>query len=285
MVRETIKEVLYRAQKGLKENNIESYYIDSLILLCFVLNCDKAYLTIYCNNYLNKKQIEKYFKLISLRKKNMPVKYITGICEFMSLDFYVNRNVLIPRPDTEILVEEAIKKINGDIRVKILDLCCGSGCIGISICHYLKNADCLMYDISRRALKVAKKNIIKHNLNERIKLKKGNVLSLKIKDRFDLIVSNPPYINERDYYNLEDDVKLYEPKIALLSEYDEFKFYRAIINNFSDNLKSGGYLLFEVSYNQSEYISQVIIESKNFKDIEIIKDLNGIDRVLIAKKI
>jgi len=276
----TISEALSYGCEQLKISNIESFLSDSLILLCHTLSCDKTYLIVNKNQAVSPEDFLKYSEYIKLRKENMPVKYITGICEFMSLDFIVNKHVLIPRTDTEILVEEVLKRNESSKKLKILDLCCGSGCIGISLAHYFKNSIVTLVDISEEALKVTEQNISKHNLSHRVSALKRDILSQGVDGSFDIIVSNPPYINDEDYERLEPDVKLYEPKGALLSEKDEYKFYKRIIDDFSPLLEENGQMYLEMGYNQSAFLEKYMRKSNKFSNIEIIKDFGGINRVL-----
>lgn len=280
----TISQALSFGKEQLDAVNIESSYTDSLILLCYALGYSKTDILIHKNDLISEESLKAYLSLINQRKKHMPVKYLTGICEFMSLDFVVNQNVLIPRPDTEILVESVIERFKDSKNIEILDLCCGSGCIGISLSYYIKDSFVTMADISDGALKIAKENIKKHSLENRINLKKLDVLSELPEGKFDIIVSNPPYINEEDYENLEDDVKLHEPEIALVSRDDEYKFYKRIIDCYYNSLKDNGEMYLEMGYNQSEFLYEYAKKSGKYKDINIIKDLSGINRVLHLKK-
>lgn len=280
----TISEALSFGNEQLKNADIESFILDSLILLCHALNCDKQYLIIHKNDLIKEADFKTYKDYIEKRKKNMPVKYITGVCEFMSLDFIIDQNVLIPRPDTEILVEKVISDFSTREGLKVLDLCCGSGCIGVSLASYLKGAFVTMADISKPALEISKKNILKHNLKDNIKLLNVDILNEKIEGKFDIITSNPPYINEEDYERLDDNVKLYEPEIALVSRDDEYKFYKRIICEYYKNLNIDGRMYLEMGYNQSEYLYNYAISLNKYKKVEIIKDLNGIDRVLCLIK-
>lgn len=277
----TVFSLLKYGENILKNHNIESSYTDSLILLCHLLKCDKTKLLIDKNKEVSDDIYNKYKLLIDKRKNKMPVKYITNNCEFMSLDFYVDNNVLIPRPDTEILVEETIK-LSGN-SPKILDLCCGSGCIGISLAHYIKNSTVNMVDISKNALNVANRNIENHNLKSRVSASYMDILNDKADNMYDIIVSNPPYISEYDYNLLEKDVKEYEPEIALISKDDEYKFYKRIITVFSENLNPNGIMLLEMGYNQSDFLLKFANETNLFKEIYSVKDFGGIERVLVLK--
>lgn len=280
----TIYDALIYGKEKLEKSGVESFLADSKILLCYVLNCEKNYLIVHKNDELNKEQAEKYIELIEKRSKKFPVKYITGICEFYSLDFIVNKNVLIPRPETEFIVDRALAEMESLKSLKILDLCCGSGCIGITLCKKTKESQVTLVDISDEALGVAKKNVEKHKIENSAHIIKKDILIEEISGTFDLIVSNPPYINEKDYESLEDDVKLYEPEIALISPVDEYKFYKRIIDVYSKNLLQNGIMLLEMGYNQWEFLYNYAKKSEIFKSIEIIKDYSGINRILYLKK-
>ncbi len=280
----TVYEALNFGFSRLTEAKTESALIDAQLLLCHILKCDKGYLTVHKNDEISAIAFKEYADLIEKRAKKMPVKYITGICEFYSLEFMVDENVLIPRPDTEIIIDTALKEINTNKNLKILDLCSGSGCIGITLATLYKNSQVTLVELSDGAITVSQKNIAKHQLENRIKIKKKDILTETIKDEFDIIVSNPPYINEEDYDKLEDDVKNYEPEMALVSRQDEYKFYKRIIDEYSKNLSKNGILLLEMGYNQSEYLTQYALNSQKFQEVSVTKDLSGINRVLCLKK-
>ncbi|MBE7020223.1 MAG: peptide chain release factor N(5)-glutamine methyltransferase [Ruminococcaceae bacterium] len=280
----SIKEALNFGFLKLKENNIDSALIDTYVLLCHILKCDKGYLTVHNNEPISEVALSEFENLIEKRAKKMPVKYLTGICEFYSLEFMVDKNVLIPRPDTEIIIDTALNEIDRNKDIKILDLCSGSGCIGITLATLYKNSQVTLVEVSDGAISISQKNIIKHNLDDRIKIVKRDILSESLQGTFDLIVSNPPYINEDDYKKLDEDVKNYEPELALVSHGDEYKFYKRIIDSFSKNLADNGIILLEIGYNQSEYLSEYAFNSHIFSDISVVKDLSGINRVLCLKK-
>ncbi len=280
----TIYDALNFGVSKLKEAKIESSLIDAQILLCHVLKCDKGYLTVHKNDTIPLNKFDEYAGLIEKRKNKMPVKYITGICEFYSLEFIVDENVLIPRPDTEIIIDAVIAEVNKDKAIKILDLCSGSGCIGITLTALYKNSETKLVELSSGAIKISQKNILKHKLEKRIKIEKKDILTETVQGKYDIIVSNPPYINEADYIHLEDDVKNYEPEMALVSHQDEYKFYKRIIDVYSKNLAENGILFLEMGYNQSEYLSNYALNSKIFSFVTVKKDLSGINRVLCLKK-
>lgn len=219
-------------------------------------------------------------KMIERRKKGEPLQYILGETEFMSLDFFVREGVLIPRSDTEILVETVIDKI-GDKKTTVADICTGSGCIGISIAHYKKNTDVELFDISDIALETAEKNIKRNNVSDRVKSYKMDILNEYPKKKYDVVVSNPPYIVKAVIETLQTEVKDYEPRIALDGGEDGLVFYRRIAETAHNFLKKGGLLAFEIGYNQGESVRGLM--QNDFYDTEVIKDLNDNDRVVIGK--
>ena len=255
---------------------------DSDALIKSLLDCDEIYLTVHSNDALDEQTVKKYEKYVERRKTGESVAYITNQKEFMSLPFYVNENVLVPRCETELLVEEIINAKCE--KSTILDLCTGSGAIAVSLAYYLKNTEILGADISDGALEVAQKNaesILRDNKN--IAFKKCNVLSEleSIGKKYDVVVSNPPYIESDVIPTLDTDVKDFEPHLALDGGQDGLVFYRAIAENIGCILKKGGYLFFEIGYNQGKKVSDIL--SAAFCDIKVIKDYAGLDRIVTAK--
>lgn len=228
-------------------------------------------------------QENEFFRLIQIRKNKMPIKYILGKCEFMGMDFIVKPGVLIPRPDTEILVEEVIKYIKEKGLTQICDVCTGSGAIGISIAEFIKEALVTLYDISEDALAVAKLNIERFKLSKRINIEHSDLLQVAINKhkKFEVIVSNPPYIKKEVIPTLMEDVKGYEPFIALCGGEDGLDFYRRITKESILVLEKGGLLAFEIGYDQKEAVTDILLKS-GFNNIECIKDLSGNDRVIKA---
>ena len=252
-------------------------------LVSFVLNKDKLYIAINKNEEFPPEKLELLKNISAMRADGKPFSYITGVKEFMSLEFEVDENVLIPRPETEELVDVII----GDFENKspqILDLCTGSGAICISLAHYIKNAICTGVDISSKALDVAKRNAKKLGLEEKCKFKKADVLTVcDFGGKFDVVVSNPPYIESKTIENLDVTVKNYEPRLALDGGDDGLIFYRKITDNISHYLKKGGMLYFEIGYNQGEALKEIMQE--NFYDVKILKDFSGNDRIALGKYI
>lgn len=276
-----IGEILLEAYEILKKIQIESYLLDSQLLLSKVLNKDKLFIMLNRDFNLSQNQEEEFFRLIKLRESKMPIKYILGECEFMGMSFIVKPGVLIPRPDTEVLVEEVIKHIKEKAYTKVCDVCCGSGAIGIAIAEFIKDANVMMYDISYDALAVSKLNIERYNLYKRGQVEYSDLLQVAISQnkKFQVIVSNPPYIREAVIPTLMDDVKNYEPHIALSGGNDGLDFYRRITKESLLVLEEGGLLAFEIGYDQKEEVMDILSKS-GFKNIECIKDLSGNDRVI-----
>lgn len=247
------------------------------MLLANILNKNKEYLLIHDTEELNISNINKYKEDIQKLANSIPIQYIINKQEFMGLEFYVDKNVLIPQPDTEILVEEAIKICNtysGDI--KVLDLCTGSGAIGISIGKYVKNAKVYATDISDEAINIAKKNAKQNNVNN-IEFIISDMFDNIKETNFDIIVSNPPYIETDVIPLLSEEVKK-EPIIALDGGKDGLKFYKIILSEYKKYLESEGYLLLEIGYDQAKSVGKLINSNYN-----IIKDLAGNDRVVIVE--
>ena len=278
----TIKQILENAARKLKENQIEEPTFHARMLLANRLKKQKEYLMIYEGEEVSKEIKEKYQKDVLELIQGKPVQYITNHQEFMKMDFYVDENVLIPRADTEILVEEVIK-ISKQIKKEdqtILDLCTGSGAIAISLANYIPNAKVYASDISEEALKIAKKN------SEKNKVRIEWVLSdlfQNIHQKFDIIVSNPPYIQTKVIKTLEKNVQK-EPILALDGGKDGLEFYKKIIQEADSYLKENGYLCFEIGYDQRESVIHLLKQKQKYKEIYGKKDLSGNDRIIVAKR-
>ena len=279
----TIGELLDKASKELKEENIDTYILDAQLLLGNVLAKDKLYIITNRDKNVSLKDEKEYFELIEKRKNKMPIKYILGETEFMGLDFNVEEGVLIPRGDTEILVEEVLSIINEEDDLNVCDLCSGSGAIGISIANYRKKINVEEIDFYEVPEKVTKKNIIKHGLEGRVKFIKSDLLKEPINQgkKYDVIVSNPPYIKADEISNLMDDVKKYEPHTALDGGDDGLVFYKRIIEESKTTLNNEGVLAFEIGYDQGEEVSNLMKEA-GFYNIKLVKDLAGLDRVVLG---
>ena len=277
-----IEEILKKEINNLKQNNIENSTLKAKILLANILNVKKEYLLIHSEEEIKQEDKIKYENCIKELIKGKPLQYITNKQEFMGLDFYVDENVLIPQPDTEILVEKAIEIAETTQKNKILDMCTGSGCIAISLAKKINNAQITAVDISNSALNVANKNAINNNVENKIKFINSDMFN-NIEEKFDIIVSNPPYIETETINKLGIEVQN-EPHLALDGGIDGLKFYKIIANNAFKYLNENGYLLLEIGYNQQNSVTQLLQDIGKYKNIETIKDLGGNYRVVIARK-
>ena len=279
-----IGSLLNLATKMLKSKEIDTARLDSQLILGKVLNKDKIYLMINSNKEVEKEKEEEFLNLINKRMENMPVRYILEEVDFMGLDFYIEEGVLIPRSDTEVLVEEVLKIIEEDEKLYVCDLCSGSGAIGISLAYYRKNIMVDLIDFYEKPEKISKKNIIKNNLENQVKFIKSDLLKEPIKElkKYDIIVSNPPYIKEDVIETLMDDVKNYEPRSALSGGDSGLIFYERIVEESKKVLKENGILAFEIGYDQGDSVSN-IMKNNGYIDIKVVKDLAGLDRVVIGR--
>lgn len=273
-----IKEALYACINNLKENNIDEAHSKARRLLAFTLNVPKEYLIINNEKELSKQDFEYYKNYITRLINGEPIQYIIGKQEFMGIEFNVNKDVLIPQPDTEILVEETIKIAKEYNKPKVLDLCTGSGAIAVSIKKYVPEAEVFASDISIKALQLAKINNIDNNIN----FIKSNLFE-NINNEFDIIVSNPPYIRTEEIKSLSQEVQN-EPLIALDGGQDGLDFYRDIIKQAHNYLKSNGKLCLEIGDEQKDAITPILKSNFNYTNIKYYKDLQGKDRVIIVEK-
>ncbi len=279
------KELLLLGETKLKQENIQEPKEKARRLLEFILKQSRAQCISNMQEQVESKKQLLYQEKIQELIQGKPLQYITNHQGFMGLDFYVDENVLIPQPDTEILVEAAIKIAKE--KMQILDLCTGSGCIGIALAKYLKNAQITLADISKKALEVARKNAIHHQVEDKIELIESNLFENLENKKFDLIISNPPYIRTSVIPTLSKEVRK-EPYIALNGGEDGLFFYREILKQGHLYLKSEGYLLLEIGYDQAEEIIKLWknISSQNLNLVtkQAIQDLGGNDRVLVFQK-
>ena len=248
-------------------------YLDAKILMTHLLNKDIQYIISNADEELSEEQENKYLEEVKKIEKGYPLQYVTNKQEFMRLKFFVNDNVLIPQPDTEVLVEEAMERAEKIKNCKILDLCTGSGAIAIALKKYVPDATIYASDISGGALEVARKNAKIHKVD--INFIESDMFE-KIEDKFDIIVSNPPYIKTEVIPTLSKDVQN-EPKIALDGGEDGMRFYRIIRKNIEKYLKEDGTLLMEIGYDQAKEIQEI------FEGSICIKDYVGFDRVVVWK--
>lgn len=277
-----IKEVLEHKIKKLKQNNVNDAVVKAKIILAFILDVKKEYLIIHDDIEIKEEDIKLYEKCIDEIIVGKPIQYITHQQEFMKINFYVDENVLIPQPDTEILVEEAIEQINNNSK-RVLDLCTGSGAIAISLAKYTKVNEIYASDISKKALKVAIKNATGNDVIGRVKFIESDLFKKLLGFTFDIIVSNPPYIKRNTIKKLDKEVQN-EPHIALDGGEDGLTFYKEIIENAYNFLANKGKLMLEIGYDQKNEVIQILEKQNRYKDIYSKKDLCGNDRIIVATK-
>ncbi|MBF7096058.1 peptide chain release factor N(5)-glutamine methyltransferase [Alkalibacter mobilis] len=278
-----IQELLIKGTKILKEKNISTARLDSEILLAERLNKERSYFLSHYDREISKDIEVSFFEDITRRCEMEPIAYIIGKKEFMGLEFEVNRNVLIPRPDTEILVETAIEilKDKGEY-ASVLDMGTGSGAIGISLANYLPKIRVTAVDVDEAALETAKRNGARLNVANRMDFVLSDCFKGLKEMKFDIIVSNPPYIDLKEMGELEPNVANYEPRKALFGGHDGLDFYREIAMEAPRFLKEQGHLIFEIGCGQSKDVMETMGKA-GFKSIITIKDLSGLDRVVIGQ--
>jgi release factor glutamine methyltransferase len=281
-----IENAIKEAVEILKRNSIASAILEARILMSFIAKISKEDIIFKATQInLSQDQKEKYFDLINKRIKKIPLTHLTNNREFFGNNFYVDENVLDPRPDSETMVEMIIKKYQNPSFLNLCEIGCGSGCLIISLLKHFKDWYGIAVDISKKALEIAQKNAQNNEVFVRIEFLESNLFKdFKNNQIFDIIISNPPYIPTADIENLQDEVRLYEPRIALDGGLDGLDFYRNIANQSRKFLKNNGNIFLEIGYNQHQEIVD-IFEKFNFKFIDSAKDLSGIIRVLEFEKI
>lgn len=294
-----VKEMLTMGEKQLMDSDIADATRDCKILYCYMMDIPFSKIILEYQNMLQDRLCEKYFELIDRRSSGEPVQYIMESQEFMGLEFIVNENVLIPRQDTETLVEDALEIINTgtlrgeDMDVKrkewdILDLCTGSGAIGVSLARIANKVNVTCSDISEGAIKVAKENAQKHGVAKSVKFEQGDLFKPFSKhfrkQKFDMIISNPPYIKSSVIPTLQKEVCEHEPLSALDGGESGLDFHERIVSGVGGHLRKGGVLLFEIGHDQGEAVSGLLSRNGDFTSIRVLKDLANRDRIVFAKK-
>ncbi len=313
----SIQSAIERATTFLKRKNIESPQLTAEILISHVLSLSMTDLYLKRDNLISDDEFRKFWELIIARSKRFPIQYLTQEVDFLGLKLKIKEDVFIPRPETEILTLKAIsilknmsinksmkanKNINNNKNIKknnyltssnekkllVLDIGTGCGAIGLAIAKNIPGCFVYATDISEKALKVAKTNAFNLNLSDRIKFFKGylfETIPSNLKHKFNLIVSNPPYIPISEFKELQSEVREYEPKIALLGGEEGLFYHKKIISKSMNFLKKDGCLIMEIGHDQSEKIKEIIKNIKGYKIKEIIKDLSKIDRAVVIQKI
>lgn len=288
----TYREAFERGKSALVQAGIEEADLDARLLLEYVCQTDRNHLLAHGDKPVGEEEAAQYLELISGRIEHIPLQYLTGVQEFMGLSFAVNESVLIPRQDTEILVEEVLRELHDGMR--ILDMCTGSGCILISLLHYSNGCKGAGVDISGEALKVAKENAQRilgkpfeedvsqepqeDEAEERVLWLQSDLFA-NVTGKFEFIVSNPPYIESGVIPTLMPEVREHEPLLSLDGKEDGLHFYRKIVKESRDYLVSGGMLYFEIGYNQAEAVCR-FMEEAGFREVKTVKDFAGLDRVV-----
>ena len=278
-----IENILNEGINILKKNKIVNAQLDSEILLSNSIKRDKKYIILNPKEILNSEQLRKFKSLIERRKKGEPIAYLINKKEFWKDEFFVNKDVLIPRPDSELIIEQVLKIYSKDVQLQVLDIGTGSGCILLSILKERSNFYGTGIDISKKSINISKFNAKQLNLNNRVKFFHSSVDNFKI-GKYDLIVSNPPYIEQLSLKYLEKDVVNFEPKLALSGGFDGFSKIRKVINKASILIKKNGKFILEIGFNQKNKVIKILKE-EGFYVNKAIKDYGNNDRCIISTKI
>lgn len=273
----SLKGLLADGAKMLTQAGIDEAELDARYILEYITGLNSAQYFIHSEDIIEKNKAEEFFRLIERRSKRIPLSYVIGTRDFFGLTFKVNENVLIPEQETELLVEEVIKYSEGKA---VLDMCTGSGCIAISIALFGKPSKVAASDISEKALEVARENAKSLKAGE-ISFIQGDMFE-NVTDKFDIIVSNPPYIETGEIDELMPEVRDYIPRLALDGDIDGLKFYRIISKEAVKILNKNGRIFYEIGYNQSRAVASILLEN-GFTDVKIMKDYSGLDRIVMAK--
>ncbi len=274
----TLEKTLANGRQALEEAGIAEAALDAWYLLEHIGKFDRSYFYLHYQDEIEEEQLQEYLTLVKKRAERVPLQYITGEQVFMGLAFKVNSSVLIPRQDTELLVETALGVLQPDMRV--LDLCTGSGCILISLLHYAKEIAGVGSDVSKQALITAKENAKANDVEaEWVR----SDLFANLTGTFDVIVSNPPYIPTREIETLMPEVRDFEPVEALDGKEDGLFFYGRILTEGSGFLNPGGYLMFEIGHDQGEAVS-ALMKQAGYDQVRVIRDLSGLNRVVCGRK-
>lgn len=281
-----LRELIKYGGNVLKEAGIEEYESDARLLAMYAFGLDYTGLLMKSVDDISKEDEERYKKLINRRSTHYPCQYIIGTQDFMGYTFRVSENVLIPRPETEILVETALSLSENVSSIKALDMCCGTGCIGLSFAKNRKgmghNDDrVILVDVSDAAIALTRNNM--SDLKLECDIIQSDLFEDVIEEKYDIIMSNPPYISTKDIEELMEDVRAYEPRLALDGMEDGLFFYRRIIENLNTYLAYDGVVIFEIGYNQYEDVRALLVDA-GFNKVDLKKDYAGLDRVVIAKR-
>ncbi len=280
-IKMTYRECYEQGCRTLQAAGIEEAILDARLLLEAVCGTDRNDLLVHGEQPVAPQAEEKYLNWIRQRAEHIPLQQLTGEQDFMGLTFSVNEHVLIPRQDTEILVEEVLKELHDGMRV--LDMCTGSGCILLSLMHYSNDCEGLGVDLSAEALEVAERNVLKvltPEKAEHVQFLQSDLFE-KLEDKFEIIVSNPPYIASAEVEKLMPEVRDHEPRMALDGTEDGLYFYRRIIEEAGKHLVSSGMLFFEIGYDQGQAVSE-LMRTQGYREVQVVQDYAGLDRVVFG---
>jgi release factor glutamine methyltransferase len=283
----TISETLKEASERLRSASVSNDVLDAQTLLAEALGEDRTYLIINFNRQLSEDILSKYRAMVERRASGEPLQYITGRQEFFGLDFEVTPDVLIPRPETELLVEETIRIVQQDriARPVIMDAGAGSGAIAVALAREMRDARVIASDVSEAALRVARRNAARHGLGDRINFVASDLLEAFAEENFaDFILSNPPYVSEKEMPSLQREVRDWEPRLALTDSNDGLSFYRRLLKDAPSRLKPGGRLICEMGYMQSERVS-AMVDHDVWGAAGMLDDLQGIPRTIVLRKL
>ncbi len=277
-----IEKAINQASKILKKNNIKTAKLDSEILISKVIKKERKFIFLNLRKEIKKKSFDDFNSLIKQRSKGKPIAYLTGKKDFWKNEFDITKDVLIPRPDTELIIEEVLKISKFKRKLNILDIGVGSGCILLSILNEKKNFYGVGIDISKKSFNLSRKNAAKLKLSNRTKFFKSDVDNFSY-GKYDLIVSNPPYINQNDLKYLEKDIINFEPRIALNGGLDGLSEIRKVIKKSSELIKVNGKFILEIGFDQKDRVKK-ILTSKGFYINKILKDYAKNDRCIVSTK-
>ncbi|HEV7890741.1 MAG TPA: peptide chain release factor N(5)-glutamine methyltransferase [Pyrinomonadaceae bacterium] len=283
----TVADALREASEALRASGLAEPRREAVSLLSHALSRDRAFLVTHSDESLTAEQLRSYLSTVERRAAGEPLQYITGAQEFYGLDFEVNENVLIPRPETELLVETALEILKGTDSPLVCDVGTGSGCIAVSLLHARRDARALALDVSSAALEVAARNAARNGVADRIDLLVSDCFDALASNgredaRFDLVASNPPYIAEADLEGLQTEVRDHEPRVALTPGGDDLSVIRRLVSESPRHIKPGGHLLMEIGFNQHERVA-ALIDPRVWTLLDIRLDLQGIPRTVVLR--
>lgn len=284
----TIIETINKAATRLSAHQVDNARRDAELLLCHVLGRDRAWLLAHIQDEIDNQSIRQYERVMDRRAVREPLQYITGRQEFWGLPFKVTPDVLIPRPETEFVIEATLKAVSMAMSPIIIDLCTGSGCIAISLAKELLTAQVFATDRSEQALEIARENARMNQVADRIRFLAGDLfvpfMELNLHGKIEVIAANPPYIRAGDLAALQPEVRDFEPEMALIAGPLGTEIGAAIIQQAPLFLKQGGSLIMEMGMGQTAALSAIVHNTGNYRTLELVRDLAGIERIIVARK-